>query len=180
MKKKQNETKLKQKLTKFEWMLLGVTALFLIFAFRGREPSGVTVSALPSGGVSGADENPDVRPESDPEAVENPETGNADANPGENPDDDPGENPESPDINQDINQLENMENIGNPEERWKININTATAGELEDLPGIGPALAERIIEYRTEHGNFQRPEDLTDVSGIGPGKFAALADLITV
>jgi len=49
----------------------------------------------------------------------------------------------------------------------RININTALAGELADLPGIGPALARRIIEYREEHGFFESVEGLLEVSGIG-------------
>ncbi len=49
-----------------------------------------------------------------------------------------------------------------------ININTATAAELELLPGIGPALAARIIEHRTRHGRFRSVEELDHVSGIGP------------
>lgn len=48
-----------------------------------------------------------------------------------------------------------------------ININTASAAELELLPGIGPALAGRIIEYRQSHGAFRTVEDLTNVRGIG-------------
>lgn len=49
-----------------------------------------------------------------------------------------------------------------------VNINTATAAELEAVPGIGPATARAIVEHRTRHGAFQRIEDLTAVSGIGP------------
>jgi competence ComEA-like helix-hairpin-helix protein len=49
-----------------------------------------------------------------------------------------------------------------------IPINTATAAQLDALPGIGPALAQRIIDYRTEHGPFTSIDDLTKVRGIGP------------
>ncbi len=49
----------------------------------------------------------------------------------------------------------------------KLNVNTATATELEQLPRIGPVLAERIVEYRQEKGPFQKVEDLTKVKGIG-------------
>lgn len=49
-----------------------------------------------------------------------------------------------------------------------IRINSATASEFERLPGIGPALAARIVAYRAEHGNFTSVEDLVKVRGIGP------------
>jgi competence protein ComEA len=62
----------------------------------------------------------------------------------------------------------------------KVNINSATAQELDGLPGIGPTLAQRIIEYRTSHGVFERIEDINEVSGIGDKKFADIKDLITV
>ncbi|MDD4801946.1 MAG: ComEA family DNA-binding protein [Syntrophomonas sp.] len=62
----------------------------------------------------------------------------------------------------------------------KININSADAQELEKLPGIGLVLAERIIEYRTIHGQFKNPEDINEVSGIGDKKFDEIKDLITV
>lgn len=62
----------------------------------------------------------------------------------------------------------------------RVNINTATLGELDALPGIGPVLALRIIEFRSVNGRFERPEQLMDVSGIGPKKYAALEDLVTV
>lgn len=61
-----------------------------------------------------------------------------------------------------------------------VNINTATQAELESLPGIGPSKAAAIIAYRQEHGPFARPEDLQDVSGIGPKTWEGLADKVTV
>lgn len=62
----------------------------------------------------------------------------------------------------------------------KININAATAAELETLPGIGPKLAESIVEYRTAHGLFKSIEEITLVSGIGEATFADIRDHITV
>jgi competence protein ComEA len=61
-----------------------------------------------------------------------------------------------------------------------VNINTATLSQLRELPGIGPALAERIVEWRTVNGRFEQPEDLMKVSGIGEKKYADLKSLITV
>ena len=61
-----------------------------------------------------------------------------------------------------------------------IDLNTATGMELETLPGIGPRTAERIIEYRREHGGFERIEDLMDVRGIGERTFLRLKPLVAV
>ena len=61
-----------------------------------------------------------------------------------------------------------------------VNINTATLEELDKLPGIGPTTAQNIIDYRTEHGPFQRIEDLMNVPNVGPATFDRLKELITV
>lgn len=61
-----------------------------------------------------------------------------------------------------------------------ININLATAAELEILPGVGPSTAESIVQYRTEKGSFATLEELLQVSGIGPAKFEQMRDFITV
>lgn len=61
----------------------------------------------------------------------------------------------------------------------KVNINTADTTALESLPGIGPSLAQRILDYRQIHGPFARIEDIQEVSGIGPATFAKIQDLIT-
>lgn len=61
-----------------------------------------------------------------------------------------------------------------------VNINTATAAELEALPGIGPSTAAKIIAYREEHGPFAAVEALLEVPGIGDAKLAAIRDLIAV
>lgn len=62
----------------------------------------------------------------------------------------------------------------------KININTATAEELETLPGIGEKRAQAIVEDRQNHGPFRTVEELTRVKGIGEGILAGLIDGITV
>lgn len=61
-----------------------------------------------------------------------------------------------------------------------ININTATLQELDTLPGIGPSLAQAILDYRAEYGPFTTPEDLLQVSGIGEKKLEAILEFITV
>lgn len=63
---------------------------------------------------------------------------------------------------------------------FPININIATQTDLETLPGIGPVIAQRIIEYRSTHGPFASIESIQDVSGIGPVTFEKIKDLITV
>ena len=61
-----------------------------------------------------------------------------------------------------------------------VNINTATLAELDTLPRIGPAIAQRIIDYRTANGPFTTIEQIKNVKGIGDATFAQLKDLITV
>ena len=61
-----------------------------------------------------------------------------------------------------------------------VNLNTATLEELDALPGVGPATAQKIIDYRTENGGFKSIDDLKNVSGIGDVKFAALKDAVTL
>jgi competence protein ComEA len=61
-----------------------------------------------------------------------------------------------------------------------VNINTATAAELETLPRIGPTMAQRIVEYREANGPFETIGDVQDVPGIGPTTFEGFKDLITV
>lgn len=65
-------------------------------------------------------------------------------------------------------------------EERKININTADADELTELKGIGEALSERIVDYRTENGPFVDIEDIMKVSGIGEKKFEDIRRAITV
>ena len=61
-----------------------------------------------------------------------------------------------------------------------VNLNTASAAELEELPRVGPVLSQRIVEFRTQHGPFTAPEQLDDVSGVGPVMLEALLPLVTV
>jgi competence protein ComEA len=61
-----------------------------------------------------------------------------------------------------------------------VNVNTATLDELEALPGIGPVLAQRIIDYREQHGPFGSVQDLLNVSGIGDSHLSDLEPLVTV
>lgn len=62
----------------------------------------------------------------------------------------------------------------------RVHLNTATAAELDSLPGIGPVLAERIVAYRDAEGPFRSVDQLDDVPGIGPAIAAELADLVVV
>lgn len=61
-----------------------------------------------------------------------------------------------------------------------IDVNSADLGQLDLLPGIGPALGQRIIDYRTEHGSFESKDDLQRVSGIGPRTLDRLRPLVTL
>lgn len=62
----------------------------------------------------------------------------------------------------------------------KVNINKATQTELEALPGIGPSIALKIVNYRKENGKFKSIEDLKQVNGIGDSKFNKIKNLITI
>jgi competence protein ComEA len=61
-----------------------------------------------------------------------------------------------------------------------LNINVASASELEKLPGVGKVIAERIVDYRAEYGPFRRPEHLMMVRGISDRKFRAILPMIAV
>jgi competence protein ComEA len=61
-----------------------------------------------------------------------------------------------------------------------VNINTATSSELEGLPGVGPKLAQRIIDYREKNGGFKKLEDLMNVQGIGEKNFLKLKSKLSV
>ncbi len=74
----------------------------------------------------------------------------------------------------------NIEDMYSSSTTDKININTANSNILQTLPGIGPVLSERIIEYRNQNGLFGIIDDIKDVSGIGEKKFEGIKELICV
>ncbi len=86
-------------------------------------------------------------------------------------------NPETVLNNHDVLNIPEKKQPGEPE---RISINTADEETLTRLPGIGPAMAQKIVSYRTEHGLFQKREDLLHVKGIGRAKYEKLEDLITL
>ncbi len=61
-----------------------------------------------------------------------------------------------------------------------VDLNTATLAELDTLPGVGPVLAQRILDWRTQHGQFASVDQLSDVPGIGDARLAQLRDLVRV
>lgn len=62
----------------------------------------------------------------------------------------------------------------------KVNLNTATADQLSLLPRVGPAVAQRILEFREQNGPFKKPEDLMLVRGIGEKTFGLMAPYVTL
>lgn len=62
----------------------------------------------------------------------------------------------------------------------QVDLNTATAADLDTLPGVGPVLAQRILDWRTEHGRFASVDQLADVPGIGESRLSQLRDLVRV
>jgi competence protein ComEA len=69
---------------------------------------------------------------------------------------------------------------GNTDTGSMVNINSADSTALQVLNGVGPATAQKIIDYRTEHGAFAKIEDLKNVSGIGDKTYEKLKDYITI
>lgn len=135
------------------WGLLLCCAGFLLFGlglYFGRTTGGTVLYQRPAAASSVAAEAPEA-----PEAPETPEA------------------PEEPDAPEETaTEPDGMAS--------RVNLNTADAAALESLPGIGPALAQRIIDYRTANGPFQTTAEIQDVRGIGAGIYAKIKDSITV
>lgn len=135
------------------WGLLLCCAGFLLFGlglYFGRTTGGTVLYQRPAAASSVAAEAPEAPEE--PEAPEAPEE------------------PAAPE--ETATEPEGMAS--------RVNLNTADAAALESLPGIGPALAQRIIDYRTANGPFQTTAEIQDVRGIGAGIYEKIKDSITV
>ena len=135
------------------WGLLLCCAGFLLFGlglYFGRTTGGTVLYQRPAAASSVAAEAP--------EAPEEPETPEAP------------EEPAAPEETE--TEPEGMAS--------RVNLNTADAAALESLPGIGPALAQRIIYYRMANGPFQTTAEIQDVRGIGAGIYAKIKASITV
>ena len=69
--------------------------------------------------------------------------------------------------------------VGAPAAGSKVSLGIATVEQLDELPGIGPVTAQKIVDWRAAHGPFRSVEDLDDVPGIGPARVEQLRDLVT-
>lgn len=147
------------------WGLLLCCAGFLLFGlglYFGRTTGGTVLYQRPAAASSVAAEAP--------EAPEEPETSEAPEEP---------EEPETPEAPEEPAAPEETETEPDGMAS-RVNLNTADAAALESLPGIGPALAQRIIDYRTANGPFQTTAEIQDVRGIGAGIYEKIKDSITV
>ena len=142
------------------WGLLLCCAGFLLFGlglYFGRTTGGTVLYQRPAAASSVAAEAP--------EAPEEPETPEA---------------PEEPAAPEETETAPEEAETAPEGMASRVNLNTADAAALESLPGIGPALAQRIIDYRTANGPFQTTAEIQDVRGIGAGIYAKIKDSITV
>ena len=87
---------------------------------------------------------------------------------------------EQPDMTQEDEAGQSLDEEDASDVQFPVNINSATVEELTLLPGVGPAIAERIVVHRETYGEFRMIEEIQDVSGIGSARFGAIAELITV
>ena len=85
-----------------------------------------------------------------------------------------------PEVLEEADEEEEVTEETDPGVVFPLNINTATIPELDELPGIGPVLAQRIVDYRTTYGKYKAVEELLKVNGIGDAKLMEIIDLITV
>jgi len=79
-----------------------------------------------------------------------------------------------------VKTIEIQEHIQEIPDTIRININKADADELQELPGIGPAYASRIVEWRKEHGEFTSVEQLLEIRGIGPARLENIRPLVVL
>ncbi|MDR1590006.1 MAG: ComEA family DNA-binding protein [Oscillospiraceae bacterium] len=147
---------------KAELSVIIITVAFVCFAggfFVGRmgAPGGITPVPAP-------DAPPSESADALPPAQQTPTDGGA--SPALSPTPTPEPSPELSDTEHDA--------------QGRVNINTASAGTLQELRGIGPALSARIIEYREQNGAFTAIDQLLEVTGIGNAKLADIRDHVTV
>jgi len=160
------------RLRRLEFVVIGLTLAFACFMggfFTGRNWSAVNVVAVAAQNEESYGASVSIRTQETVSQVEpvHPETvPPLESNQTQQTDTEP---PQS------------SENVGEPRGGdGKININIASQTELTDLPGIGSVLASRIVDHRRQHGDFQRIEDIKNVSGIGEKRFEAIQEKITV
>ncbi len=136
---------------------LAFVAAVLLHSFLQPKPATLEISAVPeTTPAASAAEVPTENPTEAPAEVSAAPTGEA-----------PAENTAAPE----------------PETAWdgqKLDLNRATQEDLEQLPGIGPVLAGRILEWRSAHGAFSKTEELLEVSGIGQGKLEKIFPYVFV
>jgi len=159
------------RLRRLEFVVIGLTLAFACFMggfFTGRNWSAVNIVAVATQTEESQSVGVVIQPQETPQQ--------------EIPDDPATPAPvltQAPQVSQET--VQPPEVVGAPREGdGKININLASTSELMDLPGIGNVLASRIVDYRRQHGDFSRIEDIRNVSGIGEKRYEAIQDKITV